>query len=117
MTPDALQLLTAAVLAAVVVGPAVGAVLTVWFEGSLFDSFRARFEALKDDPAEGPRPAVGRFFGELFTCRLCLSYHVSLWLVVLAVVVELLPWQASPFVWLAAQFFGHRLYVALSDSH
>lgn len=100
-----------AVMASATLGAATTAALAVWFQGELFDGARAGAEAYRDSPDEGFWPSTGRFFGKLLTCPFCLSYHVSAWLVVLAVCVGLLPWEVSPFVWLAAQFFGYQLYV------
>lgn len=94
-------------------GAATAAVLAVWFKGDLFAHWRARAEAVRDDPGPGPVRSFGRFFGELLTCPFCFSYHVAGALTLVGVVAGLLPWPVAPFVWLAGQLIGHQLFLQL----
>lgn len=94
-------------------GMATAAVLAVWFKGDLFARWRARAEALRDDPESGTLRAVGRFFGELLTCPFCFSYHVAGVLSLAAVASGLLPWPVAMLVWLAGQLIGHQLFLQL----
>jgi hypothetical protein len=47
---------------------ATGAVVDVWFNGSIFAHHRARIEALEN------------IFSELMGCSLCLNYQTAIWL-------------------------------------
>ena len=107
----AIGLSVVAVVVTPVVAAAVAGAISAWAHGEIFERQRAWFEGLKDSTAEGRRADGGRFLGYLATCPFCLSYHVSLWLTVLAVCAGLLPWQSAVFVWLAAQLVGYRLYL------
>lgn len=54
---------------------AVDALLTAWFYGSIFQKPFEMFERWEEDSRSG----IKRWFGELFTCPMCLSYHVTFW--------------------------------------
>lgn len=73
----------------------VRAVLDAWFGGGLFAEWRAACQFYRD---EG-RWWVGRKAGELFSCRLCLSYWAAAAAVLLT--APLLPsWWLAPAWWL-----------------
>lgn len=97
-----LALLEAAV-GSVIIAWMVNAILIVWFQGSIFSSWRGWFEARQDL----------HWWAKLFTCSMCLGVHVSFWIVVILV----LPWYVLthtwpelfllPFYW-SGGFFGAR---------
>lgn len=52
-------------------------VMVAWFKGSLFETRLMKFQALRDQ---------GRWTGKLFSCPLCLSYHIAFWIELLFMV-------------------------------
>ncbi len=59
-----------ALLELVVIGLAVEAVVSCWFDGDIFDSFK-------------PSEENNGFFARLLKCPFCFTYHAALWIIVL----------------------------------
>jgi hypothetical protein len=83
---------------------ATDAVVTAWFYGSIFAKPLAYFEKR------------GGFWGELFMCPLCLSFHIAFWLMMLFLVPGYFlptPWNilvSLPLYSLAATDVVHWLH-------
>lgn len=82
---------------------AANAMLTAWFDGSIFAKWRATLE-LRDDK-----------FSELMSCPLCLSYHFAFWLTLLLFIGQFIgyPWSGIvrlPIMALAATDVVHWLW-------
>jgi hypothetical protein len=55
-----------------------GAILDVWFNGSIFSNWQAKLQFIADEEPD-PSRALTQLFAKLLTCSFCLSYHVPLW--------------------------------------
>ena len=92
-----------AILDFVMIFLATGALVNAWMlTGGLFEGWRDFLAAWGEPEGVSPRSdAVRQFFAKLLTCRICLTYHVSFWLLVLFYLPSSL-WLSPPWavVWL-----------------
>ena len=78
---------------------ATGALVNAWLlKDGLFENWRLHIDWWSDPDLDGApwKNAVRSKINELFKCRVCLSYHVAFWLVVLFFIPSLYlptPWS------------------------
>ena len=63
---------------------ATDAITSAWFYGELFTKVREYFYKILDNYTKNDEEDIEDwFFGMLFTCPFCLSYHIAFWTVIL----------------------------------
>ena len=86
------------IFAVLLVGLATNRAVEVWHHSVIFAKPRTWVKT--------KRP---RFIHGIATCPFCLSYHVSLWLAVLATCAFGLPWLSLPLTWLGGVYVANTL--------
>ena len=95
-----------AILCSLMVAMASKAALDAFFDGSVFATIRAYWEAMKYSDRK-----IVSIVGELLSCRFCLGYHVTFWLSVLCC-INGISWLLLVPVALASRAIEYQLYLA-----